>query len=280
MNAIATSTPADRHNPITAQGDALHHGARHDTNHAAIHQGISNVALVKPHRAIDGGNTHAISVVAYPGNYLRQNAPRRKAPSWNIGALKRRNAEDIGRRNGLGAEACPHDVTNATANTGSSAAVRFNGAGAIVRLTLEAHCVVVIKGNDPRVVYKYGKAPIDTVRVVLINQFKRSGGDGALQEVRDSHRSIMGRCVPWTQCGGRIRCAGMCGGRKRVQQTLARLQGVLPGSQVRFAIVDRALQRLMYAVFAPSLRQCFQFDLARLPTEAAIFRLDRLHFLQ
>ena len=211
---------------------------------------------------------------------MRQNAPRWKAPGWNIGALERRNTEDIGRRNGLGSEACPHDVTNATTNTGRGAAVRLNSAGTIVRLTLEAHCVVVIKGNDPRVVYKYGQAPVDAIRVVLINQFKRSGGDGALQEVLDSHRSIIGRGVPWTQCGGRIRCAGMCGGRKRVQQTLARLQGELPGAQIRFAIVDRALQRLMYAVFAPSLRQSFQFDLARLPTEAAIFRLDRLHFLQ
>ena len=221
MNAIATSTPADRHNPIAAQGDALDHGARHDTNHTAIHQGISNVALVKPHRSVDGGNTHAISVVAHPGNYLRQNAPRRKTPSWHIGALERRNTEDIGRRNGLGAQACAHDVTNATTDAGRGAAVRLNSAGAIVRLTLEAHRVVVIKGNDPRVVYKYGQAPVDAIRVVLINELKCSGRHGALQEILDSHRSITGRCVPWTQCDGRIRRASMRGGQQRVRQTLA-----------------------------------------------------------
>ncbi len=221
MNAIATSTPADRHNPIAAQGDALDHGARHDTNHTAIHQGISNVALVKPHRSVDGGNTHAISVVAHPGNYLRQNAPRRKTPSWHIGALERRNTEDIGRRNGLGAQACAHDVTNATTDAGRGAAVRLNSAGAIVRLTLEAHRVVVIKGNDTRVVYKHGKAPVDAIRVVLINELKCSGRHGALQEILDSHRSITGRCVPWTQCDGRIRRASMRGGQQRVRQTLA-----------------------------------------------------------
>ena len=87
---------------------------------------------------------------------MRQNTPRWKAPGWNIGALERRNAEDIGRRNGLGAQACPHDVTNATTNASSGAAIRLNSAGAIVCLTLKTHRVVVIKGNDPRVVYKYG----------------------------------------------------------------------------------------------------------------------------
>ena len=46
---------------------------------------------------------------------------------------------------------------------------------------------------------------------MLINQFKRSGGDGALQEVLDSHRSIIGRCVPWTQCEGNTRRARVRG---------------------------------------------------------------------
>ena len=114
--------------------------ARDQADVAAVDQRVAEVALVEEHRAVDGGDAHAVAVVAHAGDHALHHAPRVQHAGRHLvrGQVGRAEAEDVGVGDRLGAQAGADRVADDAADAGGRAAVRLDGRRVVVRLDLEA----------------------------------------------------------------------------------------------------------------------------------------------
>ena len=135
-------------------GDVLD---RDDAGGAAEDEGIVDEGVVELDRAIDGGDAHAVAVIAHAAHHATHDAERMDhVLGLDVFLLdvRRAKAEHIERGDGLRAFACAEDVANHAAEAGVRTGVGFDGAGVIVRLDLEAHGLVGVEADEARVVLK------------------------------------------------------------------------------------------------------------------------------
>ncbi len=129
VNAVAAGSAANDDDHIARLYSLLDAIARDCADAAAEDQRIPQISRVKPHRAVDGWDAHAVAIVAYAGG----DAPKDRARMNDaLGYRVHRpvgvcDTEDVGIGNGLGAEAAAEDVADDTADAGGGAAVRLDG---------------------------------------------------------------------------------------------------------------------------------------------------------
>ena len=179
VDTVAARTAADRDDEVALLRRALHAAARHQADAAAVDERVADIVVVEVDGAVERGDAHAVAVVAHARDDLREDAVRIEAPLRHLCDVGVRDAEDIGRRDRLGAEARADDVADAAADPRRSAAVGLDRARAVVRLALEAHGVGVVERDDARVVDEHREAPVDAV----LHEFMCARCDGRLQEV-------------------------------------------------------------------------------------------------
>ena len=63
-----------------------------------------------------------------------------------------------------------------------------------MRLDLEAHGMIVVKGDHPSIVHEHRRAPVDAIGDELLGR----GDDGGLEQVVDGDRSIGVDLMAWT----------------------------------------------------------------------------------
>ena len=259
VDAVTTRATTKHHDHVTLARRTTDQCAWHQPNHTAVHQRISHIARIEPHRPVQGWNAHAVAVVAHTLHHLSKDARGLQATLGHL-HVGRRHAEHVGGSDGLGGKAGAHHVSDASTNAGGRAAVGFDGGRVVVRLHLDAHGMRFVEGDHARVVHEHAQAPIDGARLRRIHQLMRGCGHGVLQQVVHHQRVTVAR-MP----GGQTRA--------RKQRWRARRKPML-------GVAHAALQRLVNAVLAPGLRDGLQFDLARLAALAAVLRLHGAHLVQ
>ena len=260
MNTIPAGSAAHRNDAVTGNGIAFDRGPRHDTDATAVDQRVTDVPIIEPDPTVDGRNTHSIPIVADPPDHLAQNAMRMNASIGNARRRIRPDTEHIGRGNRFRRKPRTHDVSNAAANSRGSAAVGLDRGRVIVGLDLHADRGVFIEGHDPRVVHEHRKAPVIKP---LRHQTMGGGGDGRLEQVVDQNAAIGDEGMP-----------------RAIFHRLPNGDRPTLGEIRRFVVFDRRLERLVYAMLGPGLGERLEFDLARLPPQRLIVRLNRQHLIE
>ena len=178
MNSVATSFSTQHNNSVSRSHQTTNKFTRQNTNNAAIHQRISNIARIKPHTTIDGWNAHAVAVVAHACNNLAQNARGRQTTLGHM-RVWWSNTKNISTRDRFSRKTRSHDIANTTTNTSRSPAVWFDRAWMIVGFNFHAQGVCVVKSNHASVVHKHAQTPIN-----------RAGFSGIHKRVRGSRNSV------------------------------------------------------------------------------------------
>ena len=132
-----------------------------DADGAAEDQRIADVTVVKVDRPIDGGDAHAIAIIANASHHALSAAARVNDTVGKLldGSGRVGKAEDICIGKRTSAQAGPHDITNAAADTRGSAAVGLNGARPVVRFHLHANREVFVEFDDTGIVLEHGECP-------------------------------------------------------------------------------------------------------------------------
>ena len=170
-------------------GDVLD---RDDAGGAAEHQGIVNEGVVKLDRAIDGGDAHAVAVVAHAAHHATHDAEgvddvlRFDVFLFDVGRAK---AEDVDGGDRLRAFASAEDVADHAAEAGVRTCVGLDGAGVVVRFDLEADGLVGIQTDEARVVFKGTE---HEVGLVLADLLRHSADVGLEEAVHDFFLAVEG----------------------------------------------------------------------------------------
>ncbi|MCB9844737.1 MAG: hypothetical protein H6811_01945 [Phycisphaeraceae bacterium] len=88
VDAIPAGASAERDNEIAGVGRAVHTIPRHHADAAAEDQRIAHVAIVELDRAVDGGDAHAVAIVAHARNDVGEDATGMEAAGrkrWRFG---------------------------------------------------------------------------------------------------------------------------------------------------------------------------------------------------
>ena len=80
MNAVAPGSTTQDNDRIAGMRVSLHEIARHHADATTIDQRIADVVVIEPHRAIEGGDAHAVAVVAHSRNDFHQDSSRMQTP--------------------------------------------------------------------------------------------------------------------------------------------------------------------------------------------------------
>src|SRR5436309_3307670 len=121
MNPIATGAATDRHDEIAGLRLLVRLIARQETDIAAVHERIAQIALVKVHGTIDCRNSHPIAIVADALDYATHHSTRMNHPGRQRASLlriRRSEAKYIRAANRLRAHAGAHEVADHAADTG------------------------------------------------------------------------------------------------------------------------------------------------------------------
>ncbi len=191
MNSIAAGSAADGHDPIAFLGALFDFVDRQQSSIATVDQRIAQIAGIEVDRSVDGGNTHAIAVVANASHNTLHHPPRVQH-SWRqagrIG-IWRGKAKDVGIAERLGAQAGAHGIADHATDARIGTAIGFDSARMIVRFDFEHHVVFVIEFDDARIVRKHFDAPIFFAQS-LANGL-RGLKDGFLEHVLEVSRAIL-----------------------------------------------------------------------------------------
>ena len=144
MDAVASGAAADGDDQIAVARLLVAAIDRDQADRAAVNQRIAQVALIEADGAVDGGNAHAVAVIAHAGDdalhhlervqHARRQRLRRR--------VRRREAEHIGVADRLRSQAGAERIADDAAQAGVGAAVRLDRRRVIVRFHLEADVIV------------------------------------------------------------------------------------------------------------------------------------------
>ncbi len=254
VDAVPTRPAAQSDDQIARPGITRHPVAGHHPHASAVDEWIADVVVVEPHGAVDGGNAHPVAVVADARDDLGQDAAGVQTTRGKRTIRVRRpgvemsDAEDIAGRDRARRQAGADDVPDAATDAGCGTAVRLQGGRMVVRLDLEADRVLLVEGDDARIVHEHGQTPVDSVR----HQFLGRRGDGRTKQVVDSDHLLADDLMTEP-----IEITGQ-----------------------RPVVFDPCLECLVHAVLGPGLRERLQFDLARITTHGAVGFLQGLHLVE
>ena len=152
MDAVAAGPAADRDDPVAGLDLLRRHAAREHADGAAEDQRVGEVAGVDGQGAVDRGDAHPVAVVAHAGDDALEHALGVEHAGGKLlgGQVGRRDAEDVGVADRLGAQAGAQRVADHAAEAGVGAAVGVDRRGVVVRLDLEADVVLVVEPDDAR----------------------------------------------------------------------------------------------------------------------------------
>ena len=162
VDAVAPGAAADRDDQVAGLRFLVTAVHRDQADGAAINQRIGQVALVETDRPVDGGNAHAVAVIADAGDdalhdRLRMQDAGRQGLRRRVG---RGETKDVGVADRLGAQAGAQRIADDAAQAGVGAAVGFDRRRMVVRLDLEADVIAVVEFDDAGVVLEDADAPI------------------------------------------------------------------------------------------------------------------------
>ncbi len=252
VNAIAAGAAAEGDDQIALLHLTLDGPARHDADAAAVDEGVADIAIVEIHASADGGDAHAVAVIAHTRDDLRQDAAGRQTAGGNVLGVRMGDTEDIGVRDGAGAEAGADDIADAPADAGGRAAVGLDGGGMVVGLDLDTDGVVIVEGDDARVVGEDREGPVHAA----LDELEGGGGNGALQKIINDDGAI---------------------GLDLVAGAIGPVDEIVGGG---LAVADLALERLVDAVLGPGLCEGFQFDLTWVAAERGVVLLHSDHLIE
>ena len=126
--------------------------------------GLARYALVEEDRAVDGGNAHAVAVVAHAGDDAAASPAAGASTPWRQ-LLRRRSPAGRSRthrccRSASRASPVPSRSRMTPPKPGVRPAVRLDGRGVVVRLDLEADVMLVVELHDAGVVREDADAPV------------------------------------------------------------------------------------------------------------------------
>src|SRR5437867_1320763 len=128
MNSIAAGASAHDNDGIVRAGRLFDFIARDQADAAAEDEGVSDVAVVEINGAVDGGDAHAVAVIAHAGDYLLEDPPRVDNAFGQGFLIRIRDAEDVGVGDRFGGQSGAEDVPDDAADAGGASAIRFDGA--------------------------------------------------------------------------------------------------------------------------------------------------------
>ena len=154
VNTITASAPAQHNNRVAGPCVVRVAAARCQAYRAAKHQRVRGVTRVVQHRAIDGGNSQLVAIIAHPGYYARGHALRvqHAGRKLGFGEGQRPKAQDIGVGNWQRRHA--QHIAHHAAHTSVCAAKRFERRGVVMGFDFNRHFVSVAKGQNARVIHE------------------------------------------------------------------------------------------------------------------------------
>ena len=251
VDAVASGAPAQGDDAIAGLCIAGDEVRGHNPDAAAVDERVADVSVVERDRAVNGGDAHAVAVVADTGDDLCEDLARWEASGGDAVRVWVRDAEDIGGGNGLGGQAGADDVAYAAADAGGGAAVGLEGGGVVVGLDLDAHGVVVVEADDARVVDEYGLGPIEP----LVDELEGRRCNGGLEEVVDGDRAV-------------------------VVDLVVGARGPVDVGDVRAVVVDCCFEGLVDAVLGPGLGEGLELDVRGFTIEGDVLVADCTHLIQ
>ena len=185
MDAVAAGAPADAQQVVADVRRLVDRALGDQPAGAAEDQRIADIARIEADRAVDGGDAHAVAVIAHAVDH----AAHQPARMDGAGRQGRRigvefaEAEHVGVENRLGAQAGADDVADDAAEAGVGAAVGLDRGRAVVGLDLDAHALGVVVLDDAAVVLEHRQAPR---RGDVIGRL----GDGLFEQVVDDRHTV------------------------------------------------------------------------------------------
>ena len=149
----------------------------------SVHQWVAEIAIVKVDRAIDRWNPHSVPVVPNPGNHSLHNSPRMKHSGWKLVVcyFRIRKTENIRIANRFSSHSRSQRVANDSTNPGIRSAIRLQSRWMVMGLHLKCHVKVIVKRDDPGVVFKDTYTPI--VLAQFFTNFHRGGKHRFLEHI-------------------------------------------------------------------------------------------------
>ena len=183
VDAVAAGASADGHDQVVRLRLLERFIVGQQANVAAVDQRIAEVAGIEIEGAVDGGDAHAVAVVADAGHDAFHHPPGMQHAGRERfgGRIGRGEAEDVGVADGLGAHAGAHRVADHAADARVGPAVGFEGRGVVVGFDLEDDVILIVEADDARVVGEDAYAPI--VLAQLLADFLGGGEDRLAEHV-------------------------------------------------------------------------------------------------
>lgn len=175
MYSIASGASADDDNVVARFCVAGYFVDGHFADAAAVDEWISDVAIVEGDGSVEGGDSHAVGVVADAGDDLGEYSTRMQAACGDIFEVGVRDAEDVGGGEWFCGESGSDDVADAPSDSGGGAAVGFEGRGVVVCFDFEADGGVFVEFDDACVIDEDGEEPLVES---VVHEFEGGGGDG------------------------------------------------------------------------------------------------------
>ena len=156
MDAVGANSPADHVHQVTRfSGFCVTRAAvgkrrRHQTNRAAVHQRLADVAVVEHDGAVDRRDARFVAAHTHAGMDATQHAARVEEVGGEVALpIRWAEAEHIGVRDGASAQTGPEDVAVDAHDARHCSAVGVKRRGGIVGLCLHADAPRVVPGNHP-----------------------------------------------------------------------------------------------------------------------------------
>ncbi len=162
VDAVAARASADGHDIVVGLRLLERLVTGNQPHGTAIDQRIAEIALVEVDRAVDGGNAHAVAVVAHSGHHALHDAARvQRAGRHVLGRrLGRGKAKHVGVANRPRAKSGAERIANHAAHARVGPAVGFQRRRMVVGLDLEHQVVLVVEADHAGVVGEYAHAPV------------------------------------------------------------------------------------------------------------------------